>query len=75
MPSRRRFVAPAWAILASPAVLRAARAAEVTLRLHHFLPAATSGQVRFLAPWAKKVEVVSDGRLRIEIFPSMQLCD
>jgi TRAP-type C4-dicarboxylate transport system substrate-binding protein len=73
MPSRRGFFALAGAVLAAPAVVRAARAADVTLRLHHFLPATTSGQVKFLTPWARKVEAESGGRLRIEIFPSMQL--
>ncbi|KAA5599589.1 TRAP transporter substrate-binding protein [Blastochloris sulfoviridis] len=80
MPSRRRIIGLAGrglagALLASPAVLRArlARAAEVTLRLHHFLPPTTSGQVGFLAPWAKKIEAESEGRIRIDIFPSMQL--
>jgi TRAP-type C4-dicarboxylate transport system substrate-binding protein len=37
------------------------------------LPATTSGQVKFLAPWTRKVEAESNGRIRIEIFPSMQL--
>jgi TRAP-type C4-dicarboxylate transport system substrate-binding protein len=65
----------AVAALASPAILRSgpARAAEVSLRLHHFLPAVSNGHAKFLAPWAKKVEAESGGRIKIDIFPSMQL--
>ncbi|PHK96330.1 C4-dicarboxylate ABC transporter [Pseudoroseomonas rhizosphaerae] len=60
---------------AAPALLgpRAARADEVTLRLHHFLPAVSNVHRNFLAPWAKQVEEASKGRLRIRIFPAMQL--
>jgi TRAP-type transport system periplasmic protein len=50
-----------------------ARAAEVTLRMHHFLPAVSNGHKGFLAPWAKKVEEEAQGRVRVQIFPSMQL--
>ena len=72
---RRRFLAGAGATLAAPAVLRAgrARAADVTLKLHHFLPPVSNAHVRFLDPWAKKVQAESGGRIQIQIFPSMQL--
>lgn len=67
--------AAATATLAAPALLRPgrARAAEVTLRMHHFLPAVSNGHAKLLAPWARKVEAESGGRIRIQIFPSMQL--
>ena len=63
------------ATVAAPAVLRLARAdaPSVTLKLHHYFSAVSGGHERFLAPWARKVEAESDGRIRIEIFPSMQL--
>jgi TRAP-type C4-dicarboxylate transport system substrate-binding protein len=61
-------------VLASPLVVRDLKAqAQVTLRLHHFLPPASNGQQRFLAPWAQRIEQASGGRLRIQIFPAMQL--
>jgi TRAP-type C4-dicarboxylate transport system substrate-binding protein len=47
--------------------------AQVTLRMHHFLPPASNGHRRFLAPWAERVQQASGGRIRIQIFPSMQL--
>lgn len=73
--TRRIFLTGAGAIVAAPAVLRAARAqsAEVTLRMHHFLPPVSNAHAKLLAPWAKKVEAASSGRIKIEIFPSMQL--
>jgi TRAP-type C4-dicarboxylate transport system substrate-binding protein len=65
----------AAAVVAAPFVLRPgrARAAEVALRMHHFLPAVSNGHKGFLAPWAKKVEEESQGRIQVRIFPSMQL--
>jgi TRAP-type C4-dicarboxylate transport system substrate-binding protein len=48
-------------------------AEEVTLRLHHFLPPQAIAQTKFLEPWAKKVMEDSGGRIRIDIFPAMQL--
>ena len=75
MPDRRRLLTLGAAALAAPALLRIPRAAaqEVTLRLHHFLPAVSNVQRFFLNPWAQKIQAESGGRLRIQIFPSMQL--
>jgi len=50
-----------------------ASAQQITLRLHQFLPAAATIPKDFLAPWAKKVETDSKGRIRIELYPSLQL--
>ncbi|HEY8566391.1 MAG TPA: TRAP transporter substrate-binding protein [Beijerinckiaceae bacterium] len=74
-PTRRRFLALAGGAVAAPALLREghAQSPEVTLRMHHFLPAIANGQSKFLAPWAKKVEEESQGRIKINIFPAMQL--
>lgn len=73
--TRRRLLRAAGALAAAPAVLRVsrARAAEVTLRLHHFLPAVSNAHKLLLAPWAEQLGQASDGRLRVQIFPSMQL--
>ena len=75
MPHRRHLLALGAAALAAPAVLRIprAQAQEVTLRLHHFLPAVSNVHRFFLQPWAQKVQQESNGRLRIQIFPAMQL--
>jgi TRAP-type C4-dicarboxylate transport system substrate-binding protein len=72
---RRRFLTLAGGAVAAPFVLRwgRAQAAEVTLKMHHFLPPVAAGPSRFLTPWAKKVEEESGQRIKIEIYPSMQL--
>jgi len=65
----------AGAAVAAPAVLRVTRAnaAEMTLRLHHFLPPVASVPKHMLEPWAKRIESGTGGRLKIEMYPSMQL--
>jgi TRAP-type C4-dicarboxylate transport system substrate-binding protein len=74
-PTRRHVLALAGGAVAAPALLREgyAQSPQVSLRLHHFLPAVANGQTKFLAPWAKKVEDESNGRIKIQIFPAMQL--
>jgi TRAP-type C4-dicarboxylate transport system substrate-binding protein len=59
----------------APAVLRLARAdaPQVTFKLHHFFSSVSSGHEKFLVPWARRVAAQSAGRIRIDIFPSMQL--
>jgi TRAP-type C4-dicarboxylate transport system substrate-binding protein len=72
--SRRKFLAATGAALAAPAIARPALAqAQVTLKLHHFLPPVSNPHARLLTPWAKMVEQDSGGRIKIEIYPSMQL--
>ncbi|RVT96350.1 TRAP transporter substrate-binding protein [Rhodovarius crocodyli] len=68
--SRRRM-----ALLAAPALLpvSALGQEQVTLRLHHFLPAVSNVHRHFLQPWAQKVAADSQNRLRVQIFPAMQL--
>ncbi len=71
--TRRTLLGAAAASLAAPALVRPATAQEVTLRLHHFLPAVSNVHRHFLMPWAQKIATESQNRLRIQIFPSMQL--
>jgi len=47
--------------------------AEVTLKVHHFLPAKSNAQVLLIQPWADKITAESNGRIAVEIYPSMQL--
>jgi TRAP-type C4-dicarboxylate transport system substrate-binding protein len=51
----------------------AALAQQVTLKLHHFVPAQSNQQKYWFEPWAKKLEQQSGGRIKVEIYPSMQL--
>ncbi|MGO1118355.1 TRAP transporter substrate-binding protein [Rhodovibrionaceae bacterium A322] len=50
-----------------------AQAAEVTLKIHHFLPPKAPAQTKLLEPWAQRVEEQSNGRIEVEIYPSMTL--
>ena len=72
--ARRTALASMLAAIAAPAVLRLARAdAPTVFKLHHFFSSVSSGHDKFLVPWARKVEAEAGGRVRIDIFPSMQL--
>lgn len=48
-------------------------AQEVTLTLHHFLGPKSPAHAQFLEPWAKEIEAQSNGRIKIELFPSMAM--
>ena len=48
-------------------------AQEVTLRFQHFISPKGSVPARFMVPWAQKVMKDSGGRIKIEIYPGMQL--
>ncbi len=71
----RTCLASTAAVLAAPAVLRLARAdaPQAVLKLHHFMSSVSSAHDKFIVPWARKVQADSGGRIRIDIFPSMQL--
>jgi len=73
--TRRTLVASTLASIAAPAILRLARAdaPQVTFKLHHYFSAVSATHEKFLAPWARKVEAETGGRIRIDLFPSMQL--
>ncbi|MFZ5692490.1 MAG: TRAP transporter substrate-binding protein [Pseudomonadota bacterium] len=72
---RRTFLTSAAATLALPAFARfaSAQSPQVVLKLHHFLAPTSNAQVRFLSPWAKKIEREAGGRIRIDLYPNMQL--
>ena len=59
--------------LAGAMAATAASAQEVTLRVHHFLPAQAPVPAQFIEPWAQKVMEESDGRIAVEVFPAMSL--
>nr|WP_321459781.1 TRAP transporter substrate-binding protein [uncultured Cohaesibacter sp.] len=62
------FSAIAFGSLASETL-----AADLTLRLHQFLPAQAAVPKHVLAPWMEKIEKESDGRIKFEHYPAMQL--
>jgi len=53
--------------------LSTASAAEVTLKMHQFLPPQANVPKLVLDVWADKVEADSKGKIKINRFPSMQL--
>lgn len=60
-------------LLAAAGLATQATAQEVTLRLHQFLPAQANVPAHILDVWADKVEADSNGRIKVDRFPSMQL--
>ena len=50
-----------------------ALAQQVTLKVHHFLPATSSAQVKFIQPWCDKIAKESGDRMKCQIYPAMQL--
>lgn len=72
-PRGPRRWALSFALLAGLIAGGPATAQEITLRLHHFLPPPSTTHKDFIAPWAKKIEAETGGRIKIEIYPAMQL--
>ncbi|MFW2587874.1 TRAP transporter substrate-binding protein [Sagittula sp. SSi028] len=64
-----------WMTAALAATLSAssAYAQEVTLRFQHFVSPNSANPRYFIEPWAEKIETESDGRIKVEIYPFMQL--
>ncbi|MDW4497274.1 TRAP transporter substrate-binding protein [Sulfitobacter sp. D35] len=72
--SRKTFLnMAAGAALALGLGAAPALAQEVTLRMHQFLPPQANVPKLVLDVWADKVEADSDGRIKVERYPSMQL--
>lgn len=65
---RRLALACGLALTALPAV-----AQDVVLKLHQFLPAQAPVPAEVLVPWMAKVEAESNGRIKFEHYPAMQL--
>ena len=62
-------------IFAAAAMLAAVsvQGADFTLKLHHFLGPKAPAQPQMLEPWVEKVEELSKGRVKIDIYPAMSL--
>lgn len=63
-------LAVAWASILN---LGPSQAQEVTLRVHTFMPPVANPVKHFLLPWAEKVGKESNGRIKVQVFPAMQL--
>ncbi|MEM0949295.1 MAG: TRAP transporter substrate-binding protein [Pseudomonadota bacterium] len=73
MTKRRTLLGLAGATLAAGLLSTTAMAQDVTLKLHQFLPAQASVPKLVLDVWADGVEEASEGRIKVDRFPSMQL--
>ena len=63
-------------VLATAATLAAMAlpaAAQETLKMHHFVPPKAPPSSRFMMPWSEKVTKASGGKIKIDLFPAMQL--
>ena len=50
-----------------------AQAAEVTLKVHHFLPDKAPAHKNFILPWKNAVEEQSNGRIEVQVYAGMAL--
>jgi TRAP-type C4-dicarboxylate transport system substrate-binding protein len=68
----RVLTTAALALIAALPVLPAA-AQDVTLRFQHFVSPKSANPTYFMQPWADKIEADSNGRIKVELYPFMQL--
>jgi TRAP-type C4-dicarboxylate transport system substrate-binding protein len=70
---RRQFLAAAAVTAAAPLGVARAQAPQFTFRIHSFSAPQALDQTLHLNPWAEKVGKDSNGRIKIEVYPGMQL--
>jgi len=70
--TRKKFLG-ALAGAATLALGSTAMAQTTTLRFHQMLPPQAAIPANAIKPWADKVEKESGGRIKVQLFPSMQL--
>ncbi|EBA14635.1 TRAP dicarboxylate transporter, DctP subunit [Roseobacter sp. SK209-2-6] len=73
MTTRRKLLGAAGAAAIATLCATQAFAEDVTLKLHQFLPAQANVPKLILDVWADKVEASSNGEIKIDRYPSMQL--
>ena len=62
-----------FALLALALAGASASAQTITLKVHHFLPPGSTAHAKFIVPWCDKIAKDSGGKLKCQIYPSMQL--
>jgi len=60
-------------LIAATMLATPAAAQEVTLRFQHFVNPASANPKHFMQPWADAIEAQSEGRIKVELYPFMQL--
>jgi TRAP-type transport system periplasmic protein len=64
-----------WLLVALACAVAHAAAAQspIVLKVHHFLPTGSTTHAKLLVPWCERIEREAAGRLKCQIYPSMQL--
>ena len=68
-----RIRQPALAAIAALLLPPLAHAEEVILKVAHFLPPISTMHAKVIEPWCEKIAAESGGKLKCQIYPSMQL--
>lgn len=73
MTTKKTMLRLLGGVAAAGMMASGAMAQDVTLKLHQFLPAQANVPKLILDVWADNIEEASEGRIKIDRFPSMQL--
>lgn len=71
--TRKQFLGTLGGMAAALGAPRSFAGQEIKLRLHHPLPPQAPVPRHALTEWAEKIRKESDGRIRVQLFPAMQL--
>jgi TRAP-type C4-dicarboxylate transport system substrate-binding protein len=67
------LISRAFLIMVASLLPAIVTAQTITLKVHHFLPAGSTAHKNFMVPWCAKIEKESAGKLKCQIYPSMQM--
>jgi TRAP-type transport system periplasmic protein len=62
-----------FGVLAAVLFPAAAQAQEIVLKVAHFLPPVSTMHAKVIVPWCDKIAAESQGKLKCQIYPAMQL--
>ena len=62
-----------FAALALALAAASVSAQTITLKVHHFLPPSSTAHSKIITPWCDKIAKDSGGRLKCQVYPSMQM--
>lgn len=69
-----RFLLSAACVLGAASIAAPAGAADsITLKLHHFNSPVGGGHLKFAVPWAERVTAATKGKVKVKVYPAMQL--
>ncbi len=72
----KNIVTKSLVVLATSSLLASslyAKEKKTTLLVHHFLSSKSPAHTKFIVPWAKNLEKISNGKIKVEIYPSMSM--